>query len=115
MTVLALANLGTHDLKSRDGKYHLPGTLSDLIKQPDRWSDYSLPILVPFLQAVKEKTRQVPKLLLFVSWQEGMPDTLHDKDTKPLGELVQCWLEPGGRPDYQGLATRGCFIPTNIT
>jgi len=111
MTVVALANLGTHDLIKNDGGYQLPGEVSHILNEPNQWSNYSLPIILPFLEGIREKTKTEPILILFVTWQEEVDDSFHRKDTEHLGRLIKKWLEPDGRPDYQGLAEKVVLSP----
>jgi len=111
MTVIALANLGTHDLKGENGEYIKPGTVAGLLDQPARWKEYALPILVPFLKAVETQTHKSPTLVLFITRQEEASKQFREKDTEPLGRLIKRWLEPGGRNEYQGLASKVVLAP----
>ena len=111
MKTIALANLGTHDLKKGDGSYIAPGNQKELACASGNWTNYSLPILHPFLRAVKNRTNAMPVLVLFVTRQKNESEKIQLKDTWALGQLVSTWLKPGGHPDYQSLVSDVILSP----
>lgn len=115
MTVLALANLGVRDIARKDEGNPRPVDSSEWDSDELLKENLDLPIIRPFLEAVRNYSGETPLLVLFATKQVNANNQIARRDTHRLLTPIKTLLSQDSGPFghlTRGLAISQC-IPEN--